>query len=132
MTLAALLLRLLLAFTLAFNGASSAVAATEMVAEHAAGSTMPTAVPPPHAGCHGHMAAAPAQQAAHGHEDAGSGHRDCCGVGACACACAQLPALEGFTLFVQPPALPLERFAARVAATRQSPALPLQTRPPIV
>jgi hypothetical protein len=131
MTLAALLLRLLLAFTLAFNGASSAVAATEMAAEHAAGSTMPMAVPPPHAGCHGHMAAAPAQ-AAHGHEDAGSGHRDCCGVGACACACAQLPALEGFTLFVQPPALPLERFAARVAATRQSPALPHQTRPPIV
>jgi hypothetical protein len=132
MSHAALLLRLLLAFTLAFNGASSAVAATEMAAGNVAGSTRPAAVPAPHAGCHGHMAAAPAQQPAHGHDDAGSGHRDCCGVGACACACAQLPALEGFALVVQPPALPHERFAAGVAATRQSPPLPHQTRPPIV
>jgi hypothetical protein len=61
-----------------------------------------------------------------------AGHADCCGVGLCGCACAQLPALAALDLLFVPPRLEHERVSDAVDANRPSPALPHLIRPPIV
>jgi hypothetical protein len=97
MTRAGLLLRVVLGLSLVLNGISGPVAAATMaLASHGPGAVAESAPPShsAHAGCHDHATATLPDPAG----KPPVGHTDCCGVGLCGCACAQLPSLAAFEL----------------------------------
>jgi hypothetical protein len=136
MSRAGILLRVVLSLSLVLNGIGGLLAATEMAlgpaatAHETASAATPAAT---HSGCHDHASMPHHQQPSP--EPAGklpAGHSDCCGVGLCGCACAQLPSLAALELLFVPPNLEHERLSDAVDANRPSPALPHLIRPPIV
>jgi hypothetical protein len=135
MSFAGILLRVALGLSLVLNGIGGTLAATEM-AFGSATSTSDTAFAatpvPAHSGCHDHASMPHHQQPSP--EPAGklpAGHSDCCGVGLCGCACAQLPSLAALELLFVPPNLEHECLSDAIDANRPSPALPHLIRPPI-
>jgi hypothetical protein len=135
MSLAGIVLRFVLGLSLVLNGIGGSLAATEMALGAAAiapAATSAASPPTAHAGCHDHASMprhrdSPAQPVG----KVPAGHSDCCGVGLCGCACAQLPSLAALELLFVPPRLEHERLSGVVDPNRPSPALPHLIRPPI-
>jgi len=131
MTRAGLLLRVVLGFSLVLNGIGGPVAAITMeLATHGPGAVAESAPPShsAHTNCHDHSTMA--------HPDPTGappvGHTDCCGVGLCGCACAQLASLAALEFQLAAPALQHERFVGAKILSRPAPPLPHLIRPPIV
>ena len=123
----AVFLRILLSLALVLNGTSGAWAmqsAPEAApAMHAAHAMAAEAAEPP---CHQHADVAPATP------DPTPMPDDCCQTAACQCACAHLPAAAFAMALVLPAPMPGTVLAARTPSGHAAPALPHQTRPPIV
>ena len=135
MSRAAILLRIVLSVALVLNGIGGSLAAAQMaVGSQTISSATPVAPAVAHSGCHEHASMphhhpSPAAETPSG--KAPAGHSDCCGVGMCGCACAQLPSLAAIELLIDPPKLELERLSDALASTHAAPALPHLIRPPI-
>lgn len=134
MSRAGILLRITLALALVLNGVAGPVAAATMAAAatSAGHEGVPSAM---HDGCHEH--AGMSHRVAHspstdGARKSPAGHADCCGIGLCGCACAQLSSLAAYDALLVPATLQHERFVGPTALARPSPTLPHLIRPPIV
>ena len=135
MSRAAILLRVVLSVALVLNAIGGSLAAATMtVASDTASRATPAAAASTHSGCHDHASMSHHQAPPATEEPSGKappGHADCCGVGLCGCACAQLPSLAAIELLIDPPKLELERLSDALASTHAAPALPHLIRPPI-
>jgi hypothetical protein len=138
MSPASILLRIVLSLSFVLYGIGGSLAATEMALGSVAAPSgaAPVAATPvvAHSGCHDHASMPHQQQPARSAEPSGklpAGHSDCCGVGLCGCACAQLPSLAALELLIVPPRLERQRVSNAVDANRPSPVLPHLIRPPI-
>jgi hypothetical protein len=130
-----ILLRVVLGLSLVLNGIGGTLAATEMAfgsTATASGTDSATIPAPAHSGCLDHASMPHHQQPpAEPGRKLPAGHSDCCGVGLCGCACAQLPSLAALESLFVPPSLEHERLSTAVGVNRPSPALPDLIRPPI-
>lgn len=125
-----LLLRLLLAVALVFNGAATAMAPVH--AGHVAGHTVAPPVPAAKAEmpCPGHHEAAEADQpSAFGDQPASP---DCCKSGACRCACAQSTPVVIMNPDVAAPVIEHAESVRPMAPGHADAASPHLIRPPIV
>ena len=133
---AGILLRVALVLSLVLNGISGPIAGSAMAmasmtpaseVDHTATASAQ------HSGCHDH-ASVPDHHPATSTKSNGDGkpaHSDCCGVGLCGCACAQLPALAALDLLFLPPNTEFVRLSDVVDSQRPEPPLPHLIRPPI-
>ena len=122
-----ILLRGLLIVALIFNGATGAWASAQMLAAPAPPPEATPAAESSHGGCH----ESPATPVPVPDDSTPSGHADCCGVGLCGCACAQLPSLSGSAALRVPENPAHEPIGSAVVVAHDSAPVPHLTRPPI-